>query len=195
MMKATRAIVFIACLVSAYLALAPQCAAQDGDLRLDLAAATVRPDSPVYVNLMLSNSLGAQVYTVRESIQFPVEKLVFSRAQLGVAADLAHAQLSLEFLDKSGAKIKNKEGAQQIDINITATQPLPDGPLIELQFRLAGATNERKDESIPLRHTAEALDEQGKKIAALQFSNAEVVVKQEPGEGPKPIMTCFFFSH
>src|SRR5690242_20421515 len=115
-----RTFVRLACTALFLLALAPHSAAQDGELRLDLAAANVRPDVPVFVNVMLSNTVSAQLYTVRESIQFPGDKLLFSKAQLGIAADLAHADLKLEMKDKSGAKVDSKKAAQRVDLTITA---------------------------------------------------------------------------
>ena len=46
-----------------------------------------------------------------------------------------------------------------------------------------------------LAHKAEALDDQGKKIAGFAFSDADVAVTKDVGPPPTPAIGCFFFTH
>ena len=171
------------------MALAP-CGAQDGALRLELISAPVQPGAPVYVNALLANPSGERVVVIRQHIQFPREKLVFSQARLGIAGSLSDAELRLEMKDASGAKVTDKGAAQSLDITISGKKTFEDGPLIEFEFRPVNS----KAESIRVAHTAEALDDQGGKIA-VAFSDTEVVVSENVAPPPAPAIGCFFFTH
>jgi len=169
-----------------------QCGAQDGALRLELISAPTKPSAPVYVNVLLSNPSGERVVVIRQTLQFPREKLVFSQVQLGIGASLSDGELKLEMKDGSGATVKDKEKAQSVEVTITGKRTFENGPLIEYEFRAV----EGKGESVPLKHTAEAQDDQGKKIANLDFSNtAEVVLTEDVAPPPQPAIGCFFFTH
>jgi hypothetical protein len=178
-----------------FLVLCAQSGAQSGTagraLNLEFISPPVKPGDPVFVNALLANPAGDHVLVIRENIQFPREKLVFSQARLGIAAELADAELSLNMKDKSGAKVKDKQAADSLEVTITAKKTFPDGPLIEFEFRLA----DPKTQSIPLTHKAEALDDQGKKIAAFTFSDVKVEVTKEVAPTPMPAIGCFFFTH
>jgi len=160
-------------------------------LSLELISPPTKPGELVYVNALLANPGGARVLVIRETLQFPREKLVFSRAELGIAGSLADAVLTVDMKNKSGVKVKDKEAAEILEVAITAKKTFPDGPLIEFEFRLADA----KEQSIPLTHKAEALDDQGKKIAAFSFSNVKVEITKDVDATPSPAIGCFFFTH
>ena len=177
--------------VAQFLIVLPQCRAQNRAPGLELIAAPVEPGAPIFVNALLSNPSGARVLVIRENIQFPREKLVFVQARLGIVGDLAGAVMSLEMKDKSGAKVKDREAAQTLEVTITAKKTFSDGPLIEFQFRLADA----KEQSIRLAHKADALDDQGKKIAGFTFADAEVAVTKDVAPPATPVLGCFFFTH
>ena len=180
----------VVCLMVAQFLIAfTPCGAQDRALKLDLVSARVRPGAPVFVNAMLTNPAGAPVQAISQNIQFPPE-LVFTQARLGIAGNLAAASLSLEMKDKAGVKVEKKEAARSLHLTISAKQPLHEGPLVELEFRLADS----KEQTIRLTHSAEAQDGQGKKIE-LVFSDTEVVVSEEIGSEPRPAIGCFFFTH
>jgi hypothetical protein len=166
------------------------CGAQDGALRLEFIAAPVRPGAPIYINAMLANPSGERVVVIREHIQFPREKLVFSQARLGISASLSDAALNVQMKDTSGAIVKDREAAQSLDVTISGKKTLEDGPLIEFEFRLVDS----KEQSIRIAHTAEALNDQGAEIA-LAFSDAEVVVSETVAPPPAPAIGCFFFTH
>jgi hypothetical protein len=165
--------------------------AQEPAFTIDLTAADVKPGSPVYVNVMLSNPGGARVVQLRESVAFPPEKLTFVRAQLSLASLAAGAALTLEMKDKSGATVQDREAAQRVDLRIAGKSPLEDGPLVELEFRLVEGSAQR----IRLVHTVEALDDAGRALAGLEFADGHVVVTEETGPAPLPIHACFFYMH
>ena len=64
--------------------------------------------------------------------------------------------------------------------------------MLELEFKIA----DPKEQTIPLIHKAEAVDEQGKKIANFKFSpDVKVVISKEVEAPPTPALGCFFFTH
>jgi hypothetical protein len=165
--------------------------AQDEKLSLNLISPPVKPGAPVYLNAMFSNPSGAPVFEIRQTIQFPREKLVLSRARLGTAGDLAGAVLTVDMKDKSGVKVQDREAAETLELRITAQKPLQDGPLVELQFRLI----DDKEQSIRLAHIAEALNSEGNKVPELAFSDTEVVVTAKTGPEAPAVFACFFYMH
>jgi hypothetical protein len=163
----------------------------EAKVNLELIAAPVKPGEPVFVNVMLTNPGGERVRVVHETLQFPREKMAFTSARLGIAGDLGDATLALIMKDKTGARTSNKEAAQSLDVTISAKQTMPDGPLIEFEFRLT----DTKEQSIKLPHTAEVMDDQGKKIAGVKFTDAQLVVSESTSGPPSAAIGCFFFTH
>ena len=152
----------------------------------------MKPGDPVFVNSLLTNPGGLRLRVIHETVQFPRDKIVFTLARLGVAAELAEATMIVDLRDKAGVKVKDKQAAQSVDVTITAKKSLPDGPVLELQFRLADS----KEQTIKLTHAAEALDEEGKKVAGLQVTTApELVVSSGLAPPPAAVLGCFFFTH
>lgn len=178
-------------LVAQFLVAITPCSAQERALRLELVSARVRPGAPVFVNAMFFNPGGASVHVIRQIIQFPREKLSFVGARMGLAGNLADAAMLVEMKDESGAKVNDKAAAESLEVTFTAKQTFQEGPLVEFEFRLA----DLKDQSIRVGHTAEALDDTGKKIPELAVSDAEVVVSEEISSEPRPAIGCFFFTH
>jgi hypothetical protein len=170
---------------------APAAAPNDKALSLELIAAPVKPGEPVFVNAMLANPGGERVRVIHQTIQFPREKLVFVQARLGIAADLADSTLALVMKDKSGAKTTSKDTAQSLDLTVTGKKTFQDGPFIELEFRLA----DNKEQTIKISHTADALDDQGKKIAGMTFADAQLIVSNDTAGPPAAAIGCFFFTH
>ena len=187
----------VCALAAQFLLAAAQCNAQDTQepkakgFRLELASARVRPDAPIFVNAMLFNPNGEHVQVIRQTVQFPREKLMFFQARLGIAGDLAAANLSVEMKDKAGAVVKDRQVAESLNVTVTAKRPLEEGPLVELEFRLV----EAKDQTIPVTQSVEAIDDAGKRIASLTSSNTEVVVSGADSDAPRPAIGCFFFTH
>ena len=158
--------------------------------RIELTSARVRPDAPIFVNALIFNSEGAEVHSVFQTIQFSAA-LQFKLARLGIAANLAGAELKVVLKDASGATVDKRELARSVDLAITAKQSMAEGPLVELEFKLT----EPKDQVIALPHKARILDGKGKENSSLIFSDGEVVVSESLGEAPRPAIGCFFFTH
>jgi hypothetical protein len=159
---------------------------------LTLASAAAEPGQAVYVNVMLANQIAARLVELRQSLDFPPDKLTFAGARLGVAADLAGATLTMVMKDRAGKTVEDRAAAVRLEIAIAATkQPLEDGPLLELHFRLG----EVPPQSIRLTHKAEMLDDLGKPVAHLAFSDGHVLVQADTGPAPAAIMACFFYMH
>ncbi|MSO21304.1 MAG: hypothetical protein EXQ56_12780 [Acidobacteria bacterium] len=161
--------------------------------KLELVSARVRPGAPVFLNAMITNPATAPIYVVRQSVEFPRASLTFVLARLGIAANMSFAEIAVEMKDASGTKVKEKAAAQKLEITITAKEPIRDGPLAELEFRLAADT---KEQTLIVKQSAEALDDKGKKVASLTVTpTAEVVVSESIGSEPRPAIGCFFFTH
>lgn len=158
--------------------------------KIDLASARVRPESPVFVNALLAVPHAVDIYAIHQTIRFPAA-LQFKLARLGIAANLAVADLAVTLKDASGAKVDTRESARNIELKITAKQPMAEGPLVELEFKLL----ENQDQVIPLPHTAKAFDRAGKEIPNLAVAAGAVVVSQSAAEAPRPAIGCFFFTH
>lgn len=158
--------------------------------KIDLASARVRPEAPVFVNALLAFPPSAEIYSIRQTIQFPAA-LQFKQARLGIAANLAVADLAVTMKDASGNKVDKRDLARSVELAIAAKQPLAEGPLLEIEFKLM----ENQDQVIVLPHTASAVDRAGKPIADLAFAAGEVVVSQAAAEAPRPAIGCFFFTH
>jgi hypothetical protein len=170
---------------------APEQAAAKG-VTLTLASASVEPGQAVYVNVMLANQIETRLVELRQTIDFPPDKLTFAGARLGVASDLAGATLTIEMKDRAGKKVEDRAAAARLEIAIAATkQPLEDGPLLELQFRLGDVA----PQSIRLTHKAQMLDDLGKMVTDLAFSDGHVVVASDTSPTPAAIMACFFYMH
>lgn len=172
---------------------APASAAPAKTLRLDLVSARVRPGSPVFLNTMITNPSTAPVYVVRQSIEFPRGSLTYFQARLGIAANMSFADIAVAMKDASGAPAKEKAAAQKLELTVTAKEPIRDGPLAELEFRLAG---DAKEQTLIVKQSAEVFDDKGKKVPGLTLNEtAEVVVSEAIGSEPRPAIGCFFFTH
>jgi hypothetical protein len=170
----------------------PQAPEPPPRVHLTLASAAAEPGQAAYVNVMLANQIAARLVELRETLDFPPDKLTFAGARLGVAADLAGATLTMVMKDRAGQTVEDRAAASRLEITIAATkQPLEDGPLLELQFRLGDVT----PQSIRVTHTAEMLDDLGKPVRDLAFSDGHVLVQADTGPAPAAIMACFFYMH
>lgn len=166
-------------------------AAQQPSLRLRMVSPPVQPKARVFVNAILSNPTGEQVAQVYQSLTFSQAELEFIRARLAIAGDAAGATLTVEMQDASGATVEDPQKAERLEVTIAAKKPLPGGPLAEFQFRAPS----EKEQSIRVRHVAEARDPQGQTLSALAFSDVHVTVTKKPGLQPLKVFACFFYMH
>jgi hypothetical protein len=170
----------------------PQAEAREQPLSFIFASAPIRPGSPAYVNAIFANRTEFRVMEIRSSVEFSRDKLVFVGLRNGIAADIAGAQATIEYKDKTGAKVAAKEQAAALDISMKAKIPLPDGVLYELQFKLV---DEAREQLIHIKQTAEAIDPEGKPIRGFGVAGGQVTVAAVLGAAPPPIMGCFFYMH
>jgi hypothetical protein len=160
-------------------------------VRLRLVSPPVELKAPVFINAILSNPTDAKISEIRQRLAFPRAQLRFMRARLGIAGEAAGAVLNVEMQDASGVRVEDREKAEQLAVTITATKPLPGGPLAEFEFRPVTA----KEQSLRVRHTADAVDLEGEPVPSLAFSDVHVTVTRDPGMKPLKVFSCFFYMH
>jgi hypothetical protein len=160
--------------------------------RQDAPAATVTltegsapPDAQVVLPLALSVREGTRVGEVEIRVGFPGTLLSFvsiERSGLAVAAD---AELRSEVGKGSS------EGTSVLHATISTAgksrQPLPDGPIAYVTFRIAKEA--KPGSSIPLGHEATVRAPDGGAVAPVVATPAEVKVS----EAPPP--ACVFYMH
>src|SRR5215475_4007045 len=129
-------------------------AADEAKVNVELIAAPVKPDEPVFVNSMLTNPAGERVRVIHEMLQFPGDKLSFNDAELGISGSLADSDLKVVMKDSSGTPTTSKSAAQALEVTISGKQTIPEGPLIEYEFRL----KDTKEQKIKIPHTVQILD-------------------------------------
>ncbi|MBI4456066.1 MAG: hypothetical protein HY644_09230 [Acidobacteria bacterium] len=169
----------------------PQGSAGGEKTILALTAAQVAPGNEVYVTVMLSNSPGVDVSQLKHWIEFPKSKLSFVRARLGIAGDLAEAQLAAELDDQPGQD-KDKGEIGTLYLSVSGKRPLPDGPVVEITFKIPSSLEEQ---TITLGHRGEATAADGQKLPQLVFEEGELKVSKEEAEKPPSIFSCFFYMH
>jgi hypothetical protein len=169
------------------------CAAPTGQeiIKLNVFAPAVLPKAPIYLNATISNPTETSIYELRQTITFDRNEVRFVRARLGVAGDLAGATLSVDTLSAADAKVDDKDEATRIAIRISAKNPLPSGPLIELEFKQV----QGKEQMIKLKTIAEIRDAEGKVLPGLKFHDSTVSVSKTLEPAPLKIFGCFFYMH
>lgn len=188
-----RALLCATMLAAIPVAAAPWSSAQDAPPApvLQLFSAPVGFDGLVYVNGMLENPGGPVVRELQQTVKFPHDKLQFTGARLGFAADVAGATLEVVMKDRNGQRVEKRELAQALELRVVSPVPLGEGPILELKFRVV----EAKKQTVTLAHQARALDGAGAAIQGLVFGDGEVVVTDELGPLAPVVFGCFFYMH
>ena len=182
-------------LVAATLAVSAPVRAQDEErsVTVSLVSPQVRPGNDAYVNVMLGNasSSSVRVHELLERIEFPKDKLSFLEAHLGIAGDMAGAELKVEVQDKRAGQSPGADGADAdaarfavISLAVTGKRPIPDGPVVELVFRVPANL---EDQVVILGHETVASSAGGAKIPDVVFEKGLVRVfrdaRKKPGGG------------
>ena len=77
--------------------------AQDQMTTITLASPQAMPGDRTYVTSLLTNSGEISVYHLQHRIEFPKDKMTLVSTRLGIAADLAHAVLTVELQEEAGS--------------------------------------------------------------------------------------------
>ena len=159
---------------------------------IGLTAQQVRPGSPAYFTVMLTNNPAADVSELREWIEFPKDKISYVSARLSIAGDLAEAELKVEVQDKADAPAADKGNVGVLAVSIIGKKPIPDGPVAEITFQIPPTAGE---ETLPLGHRVEATAPDGKKLTSLVVEPVSLKISKETPQLAPAIMSCFFYMH
>ena len=119
--------------------ISPLSAQSDEDkVTIALTAPSAKPGGEAYINIMLTgvSVTAARVGEVREEIQIPKDKLEFVEHHIGIAAEMAGAELKLEKREGSLQGGADAANFYVISLALTGRKPIPDGPMVELVFKV-----------------------------------------------------------
>ena len=144
----------------------------------------VLPGERTYLSIRLSNSGKDSVSRLEHWIEIPTHKLSYGSARQGIAADMAGAVLEIE-------ETSQKEDTLILHLSLQGRQPIPDGAVVEISLDVA----DMEPETLILPHRAEAFDDQGQRIADVDFSDARLHISHQPLDAPEIVFSCFFYMH
>lgn len=133
-------------------------AQESGATTVSLASPQTPPEGETFITVMLANIPDQQVRVLKTQIEFHDRELIYITARTSFAADVAGAKLDVMTQNAKQAETSPgeslsgsvlREGKSRVLLTITARKPLPNGPLVELRFRVAPEFDEQTAKPAP----------------------------------------------
>ena len=151
---------------------------------VSLAAQQVMPGNQAYLTVMSANVENVDLTSLEQWIEFPKDKLTLVTVRTAIAADLVEAELKYD--------VEAKDEISTLHILIKGKKSIPDGPVAEITFTVPENVSEQ---TVTLKHKAEGMGADGKKLETLVVHNGEIRISKVPLEKVPGIMSCFFYMH
>jgi hypothetical protein len=161
--------------------------AQTRPTTLTLSQSNAPPDANVTVPVYFTAGDGVRTGSIRLSVTFPSASLAFVGAELsGLSEGLG---VTVDTRVEAGADDEHPVLHVALSAAGPDAEPIPDGPLVYLVFRIAAAT--APGSLIPLAPTltVTTLDRPPRPVEPVVAPDGEIVVSK-PG-----IVACFFYMH
>ena len=146
------------------------------------------PGGEVAVSVHVASGGGEGLRSFTLELQFPTRELTFDRVEMGGLGDEVGAEANTE------AKQRNAETLLRVTISTPekdgAAEPLPDGPVAQLMFKIAKHVKAKEVIPVDLDVAVLGVGPESKPVQ-LPAQKAEVIASD-------PLMTvfgCFFYMH